>query len=173
MRRPTVFVRALCKVPRDWAESRQLPARSDACQLLDHGARNQVDAVDNVGHHAVLVGYHAHTRAFSEPATCPCRLRRGLGISSFSRDRCPSWGARWCPAGSGPQTRAMQENIKSCLEIAGASMADILKTIVWLRDRDVGAGCQGASPCAECGDRGSLRMGGTIEQVPPGFGAGP
>ena len=91
----------------------------------------------------------------------------------FLSGQVPIMGGKVVPGGIGPETRAMLENIKSCLEIAGASMADIVKTTVWLRDRDVGAGCQGASPCAECGDRGSLRMGGTIEQVPPGFGAGP
>lgn len=44
-------------------------------------------------------------------------------------------GGKVVPGGIGPETRAVPENIKSCLKIAGASMADIVKTTVWLRDR--------------------------------------
>jgi reactive intermediate/imine deaminase len=38
--------------------------------------------------------------------------------------------------GIGPETRAVLENVKACLAMAGATMGDVVKTTVWLRDRD-------------------------------------
>ena len=40
------------------------------------------------------------------------------------------------PGGIAAETRAVLENVKKCLEMAGASMTDVVKTTVWLRDRD-------------------------------------
>jgi len=40
------------------------------------------------------------------------------------------------PGGIAAETRAVLENVKKCLEMAGASLADVVKTTVWLRDRD-------------------------------------
>ena len=39
------------------------------------------------------------------------------------------------PGGIGPETRAVLENVKRCLELANASLSDVVKTTVWLRDR--------------------------------------
>ena len=39
------------------------------------------------------------------------------------------------PGGIAAETRQVLENIKKCLEMAGASMSDVVKTTVWLRDR--------------------------------------
>jgi len=39
------------------------------------------------------------------------------------------------PGGIAAETREVLENVKKCLEMAGASMSDVVKTTVWLRDR--------------------------------------
>lgn len=38
--------------------------------------------------------------------------------------------------GISAETRAVLENVRKCLEMAGCSLADVVKTTVWLRDRD-------------------------------------
>ncbi|MCC5973579.1 MAG: RidA family protein [Rubellimicrobium sp.] len=40
------------------------------------------------------------------------------------------------PGGVGAETRAVLENVKKCLEMAGCTLSDVVKTTVWLRDRD-------------------------------------
>jgi 2-iminobutanoate/2-iminopropanoate deaminase len=40
------------------------------------------------------------------------------------------------PGGIAAETRAVLENVKRCLAMAGAGMEDVVKTTVWLRDRD-------------------------------------
>lgn len=40
------------------------------------------------------------------------------------------------PGGIGPETRAVLDHVKACLALAGAKMEDVVKTTVWLRDRD-------------------------------------
>lgn len=37
--------------------------------------------------------------------------------------------------GIAAETRAVLDNVRKCLEMAGAGMADVVKTTVWLRDR--------------------------------------
>jgi 2-iminobutanoate/2-iminopropanoate deaminase len=38
--------------------------------------------------------------------------------------------------GVGAETRAVLDNMKSALALAGCDMGDVIKTTVWLRDRD-------------------------------------
>ena len=38
--------------------------------------------------------------------------------------------------GVGAETRACIENLRKCLEMAGCGLSDVVKTTVWLRDRD-------------------------------------
>lgn len=38
--------------------------------------------------------------------------------------------------GIAAETRAVLENIRSCLQLAGCTLDDVVKTTVWLRDRD-------------------------------------
>lgn len=38
--------------------------------------------------------------------------------------------------GVGPETTAVLENVKAVLKLAGCEMSDVIKTTVWLRDRD-------------------------------------
>lgn len=38
--------------------------------------------------------------------------------------------------GVGVQTRAVLDNMKDCLALAGCDLSDVVKTTVWLRDRD-------------------------------------
>jgi 2-iminobutanoate/2-iminopropanoate deaminase len=40
------------------------------------------------------------------------------------------------PGGVSAETRQVMKNIESCLEMAGCTLADVVKTTVWLRDRD-------------------------------------
>jgi reactive intermediate/imine deaminase len=40
------------------------------------------------------------------------------------------------PGGIGPETRAVLENVRKCLAVAGADLSQVVKTTVWLRDRD-------------------------------------
>lgn len=40
------------------------------------------------------------------------------------------------PGGVGVETRAVLDNMKSVLALAGCDMDDVIKTTVWLRDRD-------------------------------------
>jgi len=54
----------------------------------------------------------------------------------FVSGQVPVVAGQIVPGGIGPETRAVLENVKSCLELAGATLADVVKTTVWLRDRD-------------------------------------
>jgi reactive intermediate/imine deaminase len=38
--------------------------------------------------------------------------------------------------GIAAETRAVLENVRACLALAGAGLEDVVKTTVWLRDRD-------------------------------------
>jgi 2-iminobutanoate/2-iminopropanoate deaminase len=40
------------------------------------------------------------------------------------------------PGGISAETRTVLENVKKCLEMAGCELSDVVKTTVWLRDRD-------------------------------------
>ena len=40
------------------------------------------------------------------------------------------------PAASGAETRQVLENIRAALALAGCTLEDVVKTTVWLRDRD-------------------------------------
>ena len=40
------------------------------------------------------------------------------------------------PGGIAAETRAVLDHVKRCLAMAGAEMGDVVKTTVWLRDRD-------------------------------------
>jgi reactive intermediate/imine deaminase len=40
------------------------------------------------------------------------------------------------PGGIAAETRAVLENVRKCLALAGARMDEIVKTTVWLRNRD-------------------------------------
>ncbi|MFZ9686161.1 MAG: RidA family protein [Gemmobacter sp.] len=40
------------------------------------------------------------------------------------------------PGGIGPETRAVIDNIRAALALAGCGLEDVVKTTVWLRDRD-------------------------------------
>ncbi len=40
------------------------------------------------------------------------------------------------PGGIGPETRAVLDNVKAALALAGCELKDVVKTTVWLRDRD-------------------------------------
>ena len=40
------------------------------------------------------------------------------------------------PGGVGPQTDQVIANIRAVLEMAGCDLSDVVKTTVWLRDRD-------------------------------------
>lgn len=40
------------------------------------------------------------------------------------------------PGGVAAETRQVLENLSACLELAGCALGDVVKTTVWLRDRD-------------------------------------
>ena len=40
------------------------------------------------------------------------------------------------PGGVGAETRQVMENVRAALDMAGCSLEDVVKTTVWLRDRD-------------------------------------
>ena len=43
---------------------------------------------------------------------------------------------RLVAGGIAAETRAVLENLRKCLEMAGCGLEDVVKTTVWLRDRD-------------------------------------
>ncbi|SLN52443.1 RidA family protein [Roseisalinus antarcticus] len=40
------------------------------------------------------------------------------------------------PGGIQAETRAVLDNLRACLDMAGCGLEDVIKTTVWLRDRD-------------------------------------
>jgi len=54
----------------------------------------------------------------------------------FVSGQVPVEDGKVVPGGIGPETRAVLDKVKACLEMAGATLADVVKTTVWLRDRD-------------------------------------
>lgn len=40
------------------------------------------------------------------------------------------------PGGVGAETRAVLDNVRATLELAGCDLSDVVKTTVWLRNRD-------------------------------------
>lgn len=53
----------------------------------------------------------------------------------FVSGQVPVVDGRIVPGGIAAETRAVLDNLRRCLEMAGAGMADVVKTTVWLRDR--------------------------------------
>jgi reactive intermediate/imine deaminase len=54
----------------------------------------------------------------------------------FVSGQVPVVDGKVVPGGIAAETRAVLENIRGCLELAGCTLADVVKTTVWLRDRD-------------------------------------
>jgi reactive intermediate/imine deaminase len=54
----------------------------------------------------------------------------------FVSGQVPVVDGKVVPGGIAAETRAVLENIRDCLELAGCTLADVVKTTVWLRDRD-------------------------------------
>jgi 2-iminobutanoate/2-iminopropanoate deaminase len=48
----------------------------------------------------------------------------------------PVVGGKVVEGGIGPENRAVLENVKACPALAGAAIGDVVKTTVWLRDRN-------------------------------------
>ena len=54
----------------------------------------------------------------------------------FVSGQVPVIDGKVVPGGITAETRAVLDNVRRCLELAGASLSDVVKTTVWLRDRD-------------------------------------
>ncbi len=54
----------------------------------------------------------------------------------FVSGQVPVIDGKMVEGGVAAETRAVLENVKSCLEMSGCSLADVVKTTVWLRDRE-------------------------------------
>jgi len=58
----------------------------------------------------------------------------------FVSGQVPMVDGKVVEGGIGPETRAVMENIRKALELAGSNLSEVVKTTVWLRDRDDFAG---------------------------------
>ncbi len=54
----------------------------------------------------------------------------------FVSGQVPVVNGKVVEGGIAAETRAVLENVRKCLEMAGCGLADVVKTTVWLRDRD-------------------------------------
>lgn len=54
----------------------------------------------------------------------------------FVSGQVPMVDGKVVEGGVGPETRAVMENVRRALELAGSNLSEVVKTTVWLRDRD-------------------------------------
>ena len=76
------------------------------------------------------------TREFFGTAHVPLSPAVRAGDFVFVSGQVPVVDGKVVPGGIVAETRAVVENIRKCLEMAGSDLSEVVKTTVWLRDRD-------------------------------------